>query len=316
MGVIEIRDAATGSSARILPDLGFNCFQFQAVVGHKLVEVLDALPGFESGTIKASSSGIPLLFPFPNRIRKGQFNWRGESYSLPGTDKWQNAIHGLCFDRPWRVTAKGEDFVTGEFQLSVDAPDRVGYWPADFILEVDYELIGPRLRANFRITNPGDRDLPWGLGTHPYFKLPLAGGRVEDCTVDAPARKLWELVDCLPTGQTITPPDDKELFDGAYVTALKLDDVYTDLDYDGPQFDLLVIDEASGIQITQTCPPIFREVVAFTPPNRGAVCLEPYTCVTDAINLAAQGIDSGLRVLAPGTEFHTWIDIAVSPILA
>ena len=61
---------------------------------------------------------------------------------------------------------------------------------------------------------------------------------------------------------------------------------------------------------------VFREVVVYTPPNRDAVCLEPYTCVTDAINLQSRGIDAGWRVLEPGAEFRTWIDITARPVIA
>jgi len=317
MSVITIIDPLSGSTARIAPELGFNCFEFRAVVDGKTIDVLDAVPGFESGGQKASGSGIPILFPFPNRIRDGRFSWNGKEYVLPGTDKWGNAIHGLCMDRPWRVIRQSGDFVTGQFQLSVDAPDRVELWPSDFVIEVDYELVRSRLLSRFRISNPGIHKLPWGLGTHPYFKVPLdAKSRVEDCLVEVPAKSLWELVDCLPTGRRIPVNEENDLREGAYLSVLKLDDVYTDLEYEGPQFDCLVLDERAGLQITLTCPPIFREIVAFTPPNRAAVCLEPYTCPTNAVNLQAQGQDVGWRVLGPGQEFHTWIDLSVGLVIA
>ena len=269
MAVITIRDSQSGSTARIAPELGFNCFEFRAVVGDQTVDVLDAVPGFEAGGQRASGSGIPILFPFPNRIRSGKFSWNGQEYVLPGTDKWGNAIHGLCMDRPWRVIQQTENFITGQFQLSVDAPDRRPLWPADFVIEVDYELVHARLRARF-----------------------------------------------LPTGKLLELDESTDLRDGAYLNLLKLDDVYTDLDYEGPQFDCLVVDEAAGLQVTLTCPPIFREIVAFTPPNRAAVCLEPYTCPTDAINLTAGGHNVGWRILGPGQEFHTWFDLSAGPVMA
>jgi aldose 1-epimerase len=317
MNVVTLIDAHTGSTARILPELGFNCFEFRAVVGSQTVDVLDSVPGFADGGQRPSGSGIPILFPFPNRIRAGKFRWKDRDYTLPITDKLGNAIHGFCLDRPWRVIRQGDDFVTGQFQLSVDAPDRAALWPADFVLEVDYELLHTRLRTNFRIINVSDRTLPWGLGTHPYFRLPLAAnGRFEDCTAEVPAANYWELVDCLPTGQVLPVTEGRDLRHGEYFNVLKLDDVLTGIRCDGPQFDLIVMDERAGVQVMQTCPPIFREVVAFTPPNRSAICLEPYTCVTDAINLDAQGIDTGLRTLGAGSEFHTWIDLSVGPVLA
>ena len=317
MTVITITDHLSGSTARIAPGQGFNCFEFLAVVDGRTVDVLDAVPDFERGGQRASGSGIPILFPFPNRIRGGRFAWKGADYHLPGTDKWGNAIHGLCMDRPWRVVRQSDDFVTGQFQLSVDAPDRRPLWPSDFVIEVDYELVRSRLRARFRISNPGGQLLPWGLGTHPYFKLPLGSeSRLDDCLVEVPARSKWELENCLPTGQKLPVDDTSDLRDGAYLSTLKLDDVYTDLKFDGPQFDCLVMDERAGLQVALTCPPIFREIVAFTPPQRAAVCLEPYTCPTDAINMQSRGLDVGWRVLGPGQEFHTWIDISVGSVVA
>ena len=316
MDVITITDHLSGSTARIAPSLGFNCFEFHAVVNGKTVDVLDAVDGFEDGGKKPTGSGIPILFPFPNRIRAGRFQWNGQEYVLPGTDKWGNAIHGLCMDRPWRIVRQSDDFVTGQFQLSVDAPDRRALWPSDFVIEVDYELVRSRLRSRFRISNPGNQQLPWGLGTHPYFKLPLGrDSRVEDCLVEVPARSIWELENCLPTGRILPVNEGNDLRDGAYVSMLKLDDVYTSLECDGPQLDCLVVDERAGLQVTITCPPIFREIVAFTPPNRAAVCLEPYTCPTDAVNLQEKGLDVGWRVLNPGQEFHTWIDLSAGHVM-
>jgi aldose 1-epimerase len=317
MTIVTITDAQTGSLARIAPALGFNCFEFRAVVNGAPIEVLDAVPGFETGGQRSSGSGIPILFPFPNRIRAGRFIWDGREFQLPVSDKFGNAIHGLCLDRPWRVIAQGDNFVSGQFQLSVDAPARLALWPTDFTIEVDYELLGNRLRANFRIINPSSKPLPWGLGTHPYFKLPLAeSSRVGACLIEVPAAQRWELHDCLPTGGRLELDDDHDLQYGAYIDTLQLDDVYTSIDCEGPQFDCLLMDEEAGLQVTLTSPPIFREIVAFTPPNRAAVCIEPYTCPTDAINLEARGIDCGWRTLAPGAEFHTWLDITAGPVIA
>lgn len=315
MHVVTISDAQTGATAQIAAGFGFNCFDFQAVVEGRPVAVLSTEPGFPAPGMRPSRSGIPILFPFPNRIENARFTWQGKDYELPANAPNGHAIHGFCHDRPWRVIEQGPNFVTGQFQLSLDAPDRLPYWPTDFILEVDYELIHNRLRTNFRINNPSAEDLPWGLGTHAYFHLPLTeNGSLEDVTIEAPVTKLWEVVEGLPTGRILEIPPEKALRQGAYYTALQLDDVYTGIDVGGVQFDCVILDERAGLQVTQTCPPIFREIVAFTPPQRPAVCLEPYTCVTNAINLESRGLETGLRVLAPGTEFHTWIDLTVGKI--
>ncbi|MFW6125183.1 MAG: hypothetical protein ACOC46_03455, partial [Pirellulales bacterium] len=59
-------------------------------------------------------------------------------------------------------------------------------------------------------------------------------------------------------------------------------------------------DGAAGVCVRLQFDRWFRELVVYRPPRRRAICLEPYTCATDAINLVARGIDTGLHVLEPG----------------
>jgi aldose 1-epimerase len=192
----------------------------------------------------------------------------------------------------------------------------LAYWPADFRIEVRYTVREGTLRADFLIVNPSADPLPWGLGTHPYFKLPLgANSRSSRCLIEAPANQEWELVDCLPTGRRLPISESKDLRDGAYFDLLKLDDVLTGLG-DGPTVECRILDEQAGLQMTQRFPALFRELVVYTPPNRDAICLEPYTCVTDAVNLEPRGVDAGWRVLGAGDEFRTWFEITAGEVIA
>ena len=102
--------------------------------------------------------------------------------------------------------------------------------------------------------------------------------------------------------------------DGAYFDVIKLDDVLTGLPGSG-SIETKIIDEAAGIEVVQRFDSSFRELVAFTPSWTTAVCLEPYTCVTDAINLQQMGVDAGWRVLQPGEEFKTTIEISSGPVV-
>ncbi len=316
MQIVVLNDAVTGSSASIAVDLGFNCFDFSARVGEQNVSVLHAADGFADGGHPPSHSGIPLLFPYPNRIRAGRYSWDGKEYELPESlvayEGAGNAIHGFCLDRPWRVTEQTESTVTGVFQISQDAPDRLPRWPADGQIQIRYSLNNGCLRADIEVSNPSDVPLPWGFGTHAYFKLPLSTtSDAAACTVYAPVTKKWELNDCLPTGKLLDPPAGANLIDGPHFEGLKLDDVYTGVQSENGVVECRIVDEESGLQLVQRCDDSFREIVAFTPPWATAVCLEPYTCTTDAINMQQQGIDAGLEVLAPGDKWNGWIEIAV-----
>jgi aldose 1-epimerase len=192
----------------------------------------------------------------------------------------------------------------------------LAYWPADFRIEVRYSLRGATLRADILIVNPSADALPWGLGTHPYFKLPLsAKSRSSRCLIEAPASQEWELIDSLPTGRRLPISDAKDLREGEYFDVLKLDDVLTGLG-SKPVVECGILDEQAGLQVMQRFPAEFRELVVYTPPNRDAFCLEPYTCVTDAVNLQPRGIDAGWRVLEPGAEFRTWFEISAGEVIA
>jgi aldose 1-epimerase len=320
MPVIVLTDPQSGSTAKILPELGFNCFEFTARVRDWTISVLEADPEFVNGQLRPSGHGIPILFPFPNRIRDSRFTWNGRTHEIPADvglhDKLGHAIHGFCLDKPWRVIARHGHSAVGQFQLSVDAPERRDLWPADFRIEVRYELRAGRLRCDIRIENPDTTPLPWGFGTHPYFRVPLeAGSHMGHCLVQVPARQQWSLVDCLPTGDRREVSPEKDLRDGEYLDVLTLDDVLTDLEPTDGFLETTIYDEAAGLQMTQRFGTEFREVVVFTPPNRPCVCVEPYTCTTDAINLAARGIDGGLQVLLPGQAAHLWFEVAAGTLL-
>ncbi|MEZ6044087.1 MAG: aldose 1-epimerase [Planctomycetaceae bacterium] len=319
MKTVTIEDQESGSVASISVEYGFNCYAFKGVLRCKVVDVIDAAAEFPENGERPSGNGIPILFPYPNRIRKGTFSWEGKEYHLPeGVVSYNkdNAIHGFCLDRPWRLIDSGPDFAVGQFQLSVDAPDRLELWPADFIIEVRYSVSGAVLMMETRIQNCDQKTLPWGFGTHPYFKLPLVPtSEAGNCLITLEADRQWELIDCMPTGNQIDVPEDQDLREGAYFDLLDLDDVYTGLTQTD-QRECSLMDQDAGIQVAQRYGSLFREVVMYTPPGRPAICLEPYTCVTDAINLQQQGIDAGLQVLEPGAECRFQIGIGVEEVIA
>lgn len=322
MTTIVLNDPISGSSAQIAAELGFNCFEFTAKLSDgQSISVLDSADGFINGDKSPSHSGIPLLFPFPNRIRSGRYSWEGQDYELPESlvshESNGNAIHGFCLDRPWRILSQTESSVTAIFRISVDAPERLKLWPTDGEIEICYSLNDASLRADITVRNPTDKPFPWGFGTHAYFRLPLTpGSAAADCTVYAPVEKCWELEGCLPTGRIVPAPDNGQLINSPKFGSLKLDDVYTVVQPDGSGVvTCRVVDETGGVQVVQRCDDSFREIVAFTPPWTTAVCLEPYTCTTDAINLQPKGADAGLKVLGPGESWSGWIEIAAGGVV-
>ena len=106
---VYVLEDGAGGRAEVWPDLGFNCFHWSIVRGGQTLDLLYADPGlFGSG--RPTRSGVPVLFPFPNRLRDGRFTWEGRQYQLPLNDPAaRNAIHGFACRRPWRVLDHNAD---------------------------------------------------------------------------------------------------------------------------------------------------------------------------------------------------------------
>ena len=306
--VYTLVDDATGSSASIVPSIGFNLFDLQLPAGGRARPVIASAPDFLDNPAKPARSGTPILFPFPNRIREGRYAFGGKDYRLP-LNSSPHAIHGFAIAAPWDVidqeAGADEASLTGLYQISRHSPEQRPNWPADAILQVRYALSGRRLTMTITVMNPTDQELPYGFGIHPYFHLPLdPDGDPARTEVILPASKLWVLDGYIPTGEVRDVAGSRLDFrEGQPRLGLKLDDVLTGLSYEGGLCVCRLVDRGLGAEFRISFDRRFREIVAFTPPaNPRAIAIEPYTQTTDAINLAARGIDGGLRTLGHGKQ--------------
>ncbi len=295
MSRVEIVSGST--LARIDPEIGFNLFSL-IIDGFDYVYTQREFP--PEG--KPTHNGVPILFPWPNRIADARFTYEGHQYDLPVTDPHTGAsIHGYAVTRPWRVVDEGQDFVTGEFILSLDAPDCI--WPADAGIRVTYRVAETSLRCISEVFANDGKPLPFGLGFHPYFKVP---GPFDQWLLQADASQVWELQNMVPIGPPVPAPESLDFRTPRRLGEQHLDDVLTGL----PAADAVVrraalLSMASTLSVSSD--PAFRDYVMFTPSSRDAVAIEPYTCVSNAVNLQAQGIDAGWRVLPSGeTATFEW----------
>ena len=309
--IVTLRDQAAGTSAQIAVHLGFNLFRFTARHDGRPVEVLYSHPEFTAGSQRPSGSGIPILFPFPGRIPGTNFTWEGKPYELEPGDALGNAIHGFVLRRQWRVLDQSESGVTGQFHAWRDDPSLQSRWPADFRLTATYRLAGNTLAGEFLIENPGQPPLPFGFGTHPYFRVPLGGMSADECLVRLPVTARWELDQMLPTGRRLELEAGERYDAGRRLGDLVLDDVFTGLVSDAGRCEASISDPAGATVRIRWSPENFRECVVYTPPHREAICIEPLTCAPSAVVLAARGIDAGWRVLPPGGRLATSLEITV-----
>jgi aldose 1-epimerase len=302
--VYTLHDDASGATASVLPSYGFNLFDLRLPAAGQVRPVIEAFPDFAENPRSAGRNGVPVLFPFPNRVKLGRFTFGGKEYQLP-VNPGTHAIHGFAISAAWDVVGTSTDggaSVTGRFQISKNTPEMLAHWPTDAVLEIRYTLSGRRLTMGVTVSNPTANDLPYGFGVHPYFRCPLTpGGDQSRTSVVLPASQYWVLENFIPTGERRPVDARLDFRNGQPMKGLKLDDVLTGLAFEGDRCVCELKDLDLGAEFRLSFDRNVRELVVFTPPGAGGVIsLEPYTQTTDAVNLASRGVDGGLRVLRHG----------------
>jgi aldose 1-epimerase len=292
--IFTLREADT-AFAEVAPAWGNNCIAF-----HVQAPILEPVP-FEELRQRPTRYGNPILFPFPNRIRGGEFRFQSQRYVV------NPSRHGFVRDKPWKMLGTGASNDEGAWIRSAldarDYPEAIlNQYPFPFHLEVTYRLMDSTLRMETVVRNTGEQEMPLGFGIHPYFRRPEQGA------VQVPARKRWELVDSLPTGRVLDVEGAYDLRSPRDVTNLALDDILTDLiPSPGGSVRCILEDQKANLQtVVEFEARQFPHVVVYTAPApRQAICIEPNTCPTDAFNLQDRGIESNVIVL-PARESMTF----------
>lgn len=298
----EVLITSGSTSATVDVDRGFTLYSL-VVDGFDYLHTEAGFP--QEG--KVTHSGIPILFPWPNRIADAHFTWEGTPYDLPVTEPATGAsLHGYAAFAVWQVIDQGPDHVTGEFVLSRDTPDQV--WPADAGLRVTYRVEPTVLHVTAEVFSNDDHDLPFGLGFHPYFRVP---GPFDQWLLQCDATQAWPLTNMAPTAEPVAVPDALDFRTARRLGEQHLDDALTGLpEAQDMTRRAALLSMAATVAVSSD--PAFGDYVLFTPAGRDAVAIEPYTCATDAVNLQARGIDAGWAVLPAGdTATFGWrVDIA------
>ena len=322
--VTVLYDDQSGSQATIAGGIGANCVAWQVRQGERAIAVLETPPAPQELRSRRFKAGIPILWPFPGRVRDARYTFDGRQYELPRTDKGGvHHIHGVAITAPWRSTGQGVDdsgawaaFSLGPADL--DAESRAGY-PFDFNLTMRYTLHGRSLTLDLTVANQGQSDLPFGYGLHPYFHAPLIDSPTTPdrthCLVLIPVGSRWPAEAGLPTGQPQPLKPDENFSSWRPLGPQPFDHMFGDVHCEGDVSVAGWRDPGAGLEVMLQADRAFREWVLFTQPNRPSLCIEPYTCPPNAINFAAEGLSNdGLIRLAPGASWSARVAIEVRDI--
>jgi aldose 1-epimerase len=262
------------------------------------VDGADVLFGYAVDQMCPSSAG-KVLVPWPNRIRDGRYSFGGEVHQLALTEPARhNASHGLATWERWRLVATTGDSVTVE----MDVVPQPGYrWP--LTVRTAWTVGADGLTAKHTATNAGPEPCPFGLGTHPYVRVP--GARIDDLKLRIPARSRL-LVDgrMLPIGAAKVAGGEYDFTEPRVIGAQALDTAFGDLERDSEGGSAVTMTAPDGRGVEVWADDRFNWWQVFTgdtlPParHRQAVAVEPMTCPPDAFR---SGRD--LVTLQPGA---TW----------
>ena len=113
----------------------------------------------------------PILFPIVGVLKDGKAESAEGTISL--------ARHGLARLNQFEVVEQSTSSVT--LQLKSTKETRKSY-PYDFELKLIFSVAGDTLTQTYEVTNPANVVLPFTLGAHPAFNIPIPG--VEAASLD------------------------------------------------------------------------------------------------------------------------------------
>ena len=129
-------------------------------------DTVPVLRSTEPAELEASRpSGCYPLVPYSNRLGYRRFRWLGHEHTTQANfDGSPHSVHGVAWQRPWRVLAQDAHAAEIGYTHEGDA-----HWPFAFEVRQRFELEPQALTLRLHLTNRAAQPQPVGLGWHPYF---------------------------------------------------------------------------------------------------------------------------------------------------
>lgn len=309
-GAAQVVLEGAGAQLMIAPKSGFKLYS--AIFENKQMLMPTQLPLEGS-----ASSGVPILFPFPNRTRDCKYTYKGVTHEVKKNGE-PRYLHGMMIDEEFSYNygvTSDSAWCSGVASIT-PAKEYFDSFPFPCTLKLTYTLSAEGLRLDYKVTNDGEETLPYGFAIHPYFDKM---GDPDSITITVPADQLYEAFEMLPTGNLLPVEGDFDLrpaakekkkglfakeeegltFSEHKVSQAFIDHVYTGLD---SSKQALIHYEKLGLTLALRASDEFKNMVVYTPANRPGFCLENQTNATDFINLHEQGIETANMLELPAGQ--------------
>jgi aldose 1-epimerase len=263
-------------------------------------ELLRRIDDLESARQKGSTAGIPLLYPWANRLASLHYRAAGHDVELdPASpllhfDEHGLPMHGIPWGQlKWEILEAKKDSLLARHDSN--QPDFLAVFPFAHRIETAAKVDCDSLTLRTTVFANAGSPVPISFGFHPYFGIPHLS-RGEWRLQTPPLQRLSLDSRGIPTGaQEPFAPMDAPLGDKAYDDGFALLDQQSSFVLSGGRLSIAV-SLLEGFPYAQV----------FAPSGRDFIALEPMTAPANAL---ASG--KGLRILESGGQFRASFRIAV-----
>lgn len=239
----------------------------------------------------------PVLFPFIGRLTNNSYRYWGKVYPM--------GIHGFAAASEFTPVEQAEDRVV--LELAATAETKTQY-PFDFYLQITYALEGSALSVTYCVRNQDEKTLPFGVGGHPGFNVPLLPGeQFEDyklifsqaCQPDrvgfTPAVYLSGVDEAYPLENEKELPLRHDLFDEDAVILKNM------------AREVTLKSSVSGRGVTVSYPDMpYLGIWHWPKTDAPYVCIEPWTSLPARQDVVEEfSCKSDMLQLAPGKTYDT-----------
>lgn len=267
---------------------------------HRGAELLRRIDDLEVAKAKGSTAGIPLLYPWANRLASLNYRAAGRDVTLdPASpllhfDDRRLPMHGVPWGQlAWEIVDAKQESLLARFDWN--RPDLLAIFPFPHMLEIAAAISPDSLTLHATVFANAGSSVPVSFGFHPYFGIPQLA-RAQWRLQLPHMRKLQLDPRGIPTGaEEPFGPFDSLLGDK------NLDDGFALMDGQS-SFSL----SGSGRKITVTFLEGFPYAQVYAPKDKDFIALEPMTAAISALTSG-----QGLRVLDPGSQFRASFRITI-----
>lgn len=294
-----IKNNFTGEAVSFFPAYGAMLYSLELHQLHsgKTLQILDTVKDFVELENNPAYKGT-VLFPFPNRIKDGKYQFHNTTYQLPiNENELHHALHGLCYNKPFTVAEQRDSPFQAETELVYEENGLTPGYPFKSALHLTYTLTAEgKFVCRATVKNLDDKTIPAGIGFHPYFKLSVEANELE---LKVPSHTIFEVDKRMIPVNTMKNYDfmvQKKIGNNNLKSCYIMDAeeaVATTEITDATDNVTILFEQETGFRK-------FNYLQLYVPENRQCIAIEPQTCAADSFNNT-----TGLIELLPGAIFTT-----------